>query len=168
MTAIEVGRWIAENHVLLAKRIVAEWREIGEAEVWLGLPPSMQFDHLPEVIAALADVALCRDFERGACERALRLSALHGEHRQTEGFPEHSVYAEYHLLRRSMWHFLYETVAPEAAAHGVSRIDVAITLATMAALRGFHRATFEQRGEWPAALWRVLDELPIPFVRDRS
>ena len=165
MTGEDVARWIAENHDILARRIVAEWRQIGEREVWFGLPPAMQFDHLPDVIAAIADTALAANFERSACERTLHLSALHGEHRQVEGFPEHFVYTEYHLLRRSMWHFLYETVEPDAAALAVSRIDVAITLATMAGLRGFHRATFEQRGDWPAALWRVLEELPIPFRR---
>jgi hypothetical protein len=31
----------------------------------------------------------------------------------------------------------------------------------MAALRGYHRTTFEARGDWPAALLRVLDEMPV-------
>ena len=157
----ELASWIRENKGPLAKRIIDEWREIGSRELWHGLPPTMHFDHLPDVIAGLADVALTRGFERSAVEESLRLSAVHGEHRQIEGFPEQFIYTEYHLLRRSMWHFLYETAAAGDAARSVSRIDVAITLATMAALRGFHRSTFEQRGDWPAALYRVLQEMPI-------
>jgi hypothetical protein len=159
----EVAQWIRANKDPLAKRLVDEWREIGANEVWHGLPPSMGFDHLPDVIAGLAETALAGDFERAAVEESLRLSAVHGEHRQIEGFPEQFIYTEYHLLRRSMWHFLGETVAPDDAARSVSRIDVAITLATMAALRGFHKSTFEERGDWPAALYRVLDEMPIPI-----
>lgn len=161
MSKEQVAQWIGENMDPLAKRIVDEWREIGANEVWHGLPPNMEFDHLPEVIAALANTALAGNFERTAVEQSLRLSAVHGEHRQTEGFPEQFVYTEYHLLRRSMWHFLGETVAPDDAARSVSRIDVGITLATMAALRGYHRSTFEKRGDWPAALYRVLEEMPI-------
>jgi hypothetical protein len=161
MSRAEVARWVRENKDLLAKHIVAEWREIGAQEVWHGLPPVMDFDHLPDVIAGLADTALASDFLRTHAQRSLELSALHGHHRQIEGFPEQFVYTEYHLLRRSMWHFLGETVAPDDAARSVSRLDVAITLATMAALRGYHRTTFEARGDWPAALLRVLDEMPV-------
>lgn len=165
MSRQQVGAWIRENKDLLARRIVAEWREMGTREVWFGLPPAMQFDHLPDVISAFSEAALIRDFERESTTSALETSAVHGHHRQIEGFPESFLYTEYHLLRRSMWHFLSETVAPDDAIRSVYRMDVGITLATMAALRGFHRATFEERGDWPAALFRVLDELPLRAER---
>jgi hypothetical protein len=161
MTEQELADLIDREAEAIAQDIVSEWRFIGQTEVWHSLPPEMTFDDLPNVLRAISRAALAPRFERDACRQILHYSSLHGDHRHTEGFQEGYIYAEYHLLRRSLWQFMRTRLDADAAISAISRIDAAISLATMAGLRGFHCQTFTARGDWPAALNRLLDEWPL-------
>jgi hypothetical protein len=161
MTQDDVRRLVDDNAEEITKDIVAEWRRIATTEVWLSLPPAMTFDDLPNVIRAVADAALRDRFLETECRRIVHFSALHGRHRQEEGFQEHFLHTEYHLTRRSLWDFLRDKLAESDAVRAIIRADAAITLATQAALRGFHYRTFQERGDWPAALERLLLDWPL-------
>jgi hypothetical protein len=152
---------ITEHSLEIAKEMVLSWRRIAETEVWHSLPPEMSFDDLPNVIKAVALAALCDRFERDDLHDILRYSSEHGFHRNGDGFQEGHLYTEYHLMRRSLWDFLRSHLEGSQAIAVVTRADAALSLATMAGLRGFHQATFIQRGDWPAALYRLLDEWPL-------
>lgn len=145
----------------LAADIVAEWREIGKDEVWLALPEAMDFDHLPDVLRALARATFSPRVDRDLARKLTEESAKHGSDRQEQGFQESYLYAEYTLLRRSTWE-LFQEHLPAAEAHAaIVRADALISLSTLACLRGFHRPTYVQRGDWPATLDRLVDEWPL-------
>ena len=145
----------------LAAGIVAEWRVIGRDEVWLALPENMDFDHLPDVLRALARATFVSELDRGLAREVTAASAKHGSDRQEQGFQESYLYTEYMLLRRSMWELFREHLAPPEAYDAIVRVDALISLSTLACLRGFHRSTYEERGDWPATLERLLDEWPL-------
>jgi hypothetical protein len=145
----------------IAKQMVLAWRRIAETEVWLSLPPEMSFDALPNVIKAIAVAALNDHFLEDALRDILRYSAEHGLHRSQDGFQEGYLYTEYHLMRRTLWDYMRAHLEGAQAIAVITRVDAAISLATMAGLRGFHQMTFVQRGDWPDALYRLLDEWPL-------
>jgi hypothetical protein len=161
MTKDDVRRLVDEDAEQIAKDIVAEWRRIATTEVWLSLPPVMTFDDLPNVLRAVAAAALSERFLEEQCRNILHYSALHGRHRQEEGFQEQFLHNEYYLTRRSLWDFLRSRLPEPDAVRAITRADAAITLATQAALRGFHYRTFQDRGDWPAALERLLLDWPL-------
>lgn len=145
----------------IAHSIVEQWRFVAENEVWLSLPPRMSFDDLPNVVRAIMAASLENKFDKDKLHDVLRYSSEHGLHRNQEGFQEGYIYTEYHLLRRSLWDLVRASLDPTDAVDVITRVDAAISLATMAGLRGFHQQTFIQRGEWPAALHRLLEEWPL-------
>src|SRR4051812_38677412 len=145
----------------IAHSMVEQWRFIAENEVWLSLPSAMSFDDLPNVVKAIANAALNEKFVEDDLHAILQYSSEHGLHRNQEGFQEGYLYTEYHLLRRSLWELIRSSLDQQDAVVVITRVDAAISLATMAGLRGFHQATFVQRGDWPAALHRLLQEWPL-------
>ena len=161
MTPDEVRQLINDRAEQITQDIVAAWRRAALDELWLSLPPAMTFDDLPNVLRAIGNAALTPRFLEQDCRDIIRFSAIHGDHRSQEGFQEHFLHTEYHLLRRSLWDFLRERLDPATAVSIITRADGAITLATQAGLRGFHCRTFEARGDWPAALDRLLVEWPL-------
>jgi hypothetical protein len=161
MTKNEMRTEIHNRADTIAHSMVEQWRFVAENEVWLSLPPAMSFDDLPNVVRAIAEAALHDRFTEDDLHDVLRYSALHGLHRSQEGFQEAFLYTEYHLMRRSLWDMIRSSLDPSDAVDCITRVDAVITLATMAGLRGFHQQTFIQRGEWPAALHRLLQEWPL-------
>ena len=145
----------------LAAEMVAEWREVGEDEVWLALPQNMDFDHLPDVLRALARATFVSRVDRDLARKVTDESAKHGSDRQEQGFQESYLYTEYTLLRRSTWELFQEHLAAGEAYEAIVRADALISLSTLACLRGFHRSTFVERGDWPATLDRLVDEWPL-------
>lgn len=161
MTRTELCTEIELHAQTISESVVENWRHIAETEVWHSLPREMSFDDLPNVLKSIACAALHDKFDNAWLHEILRYSAEHGLHRNQEGFQESYIYTEYHLLRRSLWDFVRASLGAADAIVVITRIDAAISLATMAGLRGFHQQTFVQRGDWPAALHRLLDEWPL-------
>lgn len=162
MTREQLRADIARHAHSISDTVVEGWRHVAETEVWHSLPPQMSHDDLPNVLKAIALAALDDRFEPDALHEILRYSSIHGLHRNQEGFQEGYLYTEYHLLRRSLWTFIRGSLdADQDPVQVITRVDAAITLATMAGLRGFHQQTFVDRGDWPAALHRLLTEWPL-------
>ena len=155
MTAL---REIGESIKLHLPEILEDWQTTTTEEPWLSLPSAYKVDHLAEVIRALVDAALGEGDRREARLNKIREAAKHGEDRMEMGFAEHVLFLEYYLLRQSLWRFIEQSQRdPSVAVQAITRRDAAITLATTASLRGYHKATFESRGEWPQAVEQLAD-----------
>lgn len=159
MTAL---REIGESIKLHLPEILEDWQTTTEREPWLSLPAEYRVDNLAEVIRALVDAALGEDNRREARLRQVREAAKHGEDRLEMGNAESVLFTEYYLLRQSLWRFIERHhKGNPAAMEAIARLDSAITLATTASLRGYHRITFEKRGEWPEAVEQLANKWPL-------
>lgn len=168
-TLPELCAAIRENRHAVAREVVDAWDRIGVEEPWLRLPDDLDHDHLPDLIDALAEVALCTFFHPGAFERKLGLAIRHGEDRRSDGFDEPLLFREYHLLRRGLWrHIRRNCDDASRGAEAILRIDAVITHATAASLRGFHRNELEAMGTWDDVIERLKGELPVNGLRPKT
>lgn len=137
--------------------IAAAMQAEAAGEPWLSLPQAYSLDSIPDLILTLADEALADDPE--AHVRKVWTAVHHGQERAETGFSETLLFNEYHLLRMAVWHFVSGRCPPRDAFEAIARIDAAITQATSASLLGYHRVALEKRGEWPAAVERLIERL---------
>jgi hypothetical protein len=163
MDLLAICETLKANANELAGSIVRRWRTIGSNEPWHALPDDLDFDHLPDLIRALAGAALCTDFDRGMCRKVVSVSADHGRHRGSEGLDEALLYREYHLLRRALWLQMKENHGETSTVYyATMRVDALISLANAASLHGLNQDSLEDQGRWPRALDHLLDEWPLP------
>lgn len=147
----------------IAAKVVGRWEQIAGAEPWLQLPPELDFDHIPDLIRALADAALCTEYDRTLCRKAMGIAAGHGHHRAGQGFGENLIHREYHLLRRALAFTLKEEHGDGADVfYATMRLDALMSLTGAAALHGLYRNTLHQEGRWPKILDELLDTWPLP------
>lgn len=146
----------------IAARVVRRWEEIAGAEPWLALPADLDFDHLPDLIRALAAAALCTEYDHTLCREAMEAAAGHGAHRAKQGFGENLIHREYHLLRRALAFSMKDEHGESAAVYyATMRLDALMSLMSAAALHGLHRQAFDDEGRWPAVLDELLDGWPL-------
>jgi hypothetical protein len=136
--------------------IVGAMQGAAASEPWLALPQGYSLDSVPELILTLVDEALANDPD--AHVRKVWTAVQHGGDRAATGFPDPLLFTEYHLLRMAVWSFVTTTFDPDDALQAISRIDAAITQATTASLLGYHRLALERRGDWPAAVHRLIEQ----------
>jgi hypothetical protein len=139
--------------------VIHEWGGIQKAETWLQLPEDLDQDHLPDLISAIADTALCTLFGETERNALVWVAVEHGRQRRSHGYQDDLLYREYSLLRRALWHVIRHRFARTGlASEAVIRVDAAITLATGGSLRGYYQQTLEATGDWPAAVERLSAE----------
>lgn len=86
-------------------------------------------------------------------------AARHGEERRTQGLDTEVIFREYHFLRVSLWQYLQNLVDDEGSRlKAISRVDMAISIASRASLYGHHRPELEEAGDWPERVIRLADE----------
>lgn len=142
--------------------VLEEWGAAKRVEPWVTIPEQPSLNNLPELVRYVAQVALVRPFNAEMRRNKVQAAASHGEHRRGEGWTEAQVFQEYTLLRRAIWQFIQRRHGPDDRSfQAIGQIDSALTLATVASLRGFHRDIFTQRGDWPGALERLVHEWPL-------
>jgi hypothetical protein len=90
--------------------------------------------------------------------REVREAARHGEQRRKLGLDERFILFEYYLLQQVLTRFVQIHAAPKAARHAIVHLEESLRFATYASIRGYHRGTFQKRGEWPATVERLADE----------
>lgn len=140
--------------------IVRRWSALTEELPWGDLMPEDRASHVPELILGLAVAALCAD-EASQGEQVWK-SATHGEHRRQQGFPETILLSEYSLLRQAMWSYIRELdTDSDQALDAVSRLDLAVTLATQAAMHGYHREEMERLELWPSKIEQLARASPL-------
>lgn len=162
MELLDLCETVKGNARAIAVQIVSRWREIADAEPWLALPPELDFDHLPELIRALAAAALCTEYERGLCRAAAGLAAEHGATRAEQGFGENLIHREYHLLRRALAERMKRDHGENATVYyATMRLDALVSVVAAAALYGFNRSAIDD-ARWPDILDDLLDDWPLP------
>jgi hypothetical protein len=146
--------------------IIAEWDRLSTEEPWHVHPSRHGADALHETIGAVLDVAAWSGSGAAAHERLVRAAAAHGDQRRTQSEGGEALLGEYHALRTAIWRFLQRSSlsGPDALAT-VLRVDVAIGVATIVALRAYHRSGAEPRAEaWEADLLRQVEAASRHFV----
>lgn len=142
-------------------QVLALWQEFARREPWLSLPEHHRIDHLPEVIVGLTEASLCDPADEAAHLQKVWAAAEHGQHRREQGFAMELIFHEYHLLRQALWRYIRDHAEMSKQAEAINRIDTAISLSTMASLRGYHRRELEEKGEWPQTIDRLAGESPL-------
>ncbi len=149
---------IAESIKANVPKILEEWRKLKQQEPWLSLPEEYHLDHLPEALVTLVDAALIRPEDKEAHREQVWAAATHGQHRLEQGFPEHLLFTEHHLLRRALRRYVEHHHGDSLQSfEAIARLDAAATVSTVASLRGYHRTALESRGEWPDAIERLVE-----------
>lgn len=143
-------------------------------EPWSGLASDDRANSLPEVAEHACALALRGGRGQRRCARLLESAAHHGLTRRQQGLPESIIFEEIALVREAIWADIQARFGRESrlAAEIILRIDMALTLASQASLRGYFRDEFESRGLWPevlaelAAAWHP-PRLPGEKARNR-
>ena len=137
--------------------IIAEWERLSREEPWHVEPHRYGVDTLHEAVGAVLDVATWSGADVSAHERLVRAASAHGDQRRAQGAGDDAVLREYHALRAAIWRFLQRSAIPAAETlAAVVRVDVAIGVATTAALRGYHRRDAPVGAGWEADLLRQI------------
>ena len=137
--------------------ILKEWERLSREEPWHIHPERYGLDSLHEAIRAVLDVALGDGGDKAATERLVRAAAAHGDQRRLQRVGDEALLREYHALRTTLWRYLLNVrMPPSEALTAISRVDVVITIATTAALRGFHRSDMAPTPDWAENLLRYI------------
>jgi hypothetical protein len=137
--------------------ILAEWEAISREEPWHVHPKRYGLDSLHETVRAVLDVALGDGRDNEASERLVRAAAAHGDQRRVQGTADDALLREYHALRAALWRYLRRVPMPASEAlTAIARVDMVITVATTAALRGYHRSDMQPSPEWATELLRSV------------
>lgn len=158
----ELGRYLSENCDPVAMEIMADLNSLGSREPWHRLPPSMDQDHLPDMIEKLAECGLITFFGEKERTSLAWVAVQHGEHRFELGIAEETLHREYELLRWALWRRLKEQAEASVASQAIIRLDSALSFSHGASLRGYHRRAIEASDDWPAALERYLADWAFP------
>jgi hypothetical protein len=87
----------------------------------------------------------------------VRAAVAHGDQRRSQGVGDDAMFREYHALRAALWRYLQKVSMPSSEAlTAITRVDVVITVATTAALRGYHRADMLASTDWDAEVLRYV------------
>ena len=133
-------------------------------------PERYGVDSVHEVLRGVLDVALGDGGDKDASERLVRAAAAHGDQRRVQGTGDEALLREYHALRVALWRYLERAAVPASEAlTAIRRVDVVITVATTAALRGYHRSGMNPNPDWATHLLRSVasgsDDIVAAFGR---
>jgi hypothetical protein len=137
--------------------VLAEWEAVSREEPWHIQPQRYGVDSLHETMRAVLDVALGDGGDKAASERLVRSAAAHGDQRRVQGVGDDALLREYHALRAALWRYLRRApMTSNEALTAILRVDVVITTATTAALRGYHRSDMPPSPDWAGELLRCI------------
>jgi hypothetical protein len=142
------------------------WEQALQHEPWILPRQHARPDFVPELIAVIADTILCAPPTRSSVLALANVAAAHASRRAMLGVDHSRVVLEYYILRNAVWTYFREG---EGGEHGelqaILFLDVAISMATRAALLGYYRRELEAEGRWEGALDRLVDETPLMWVK---
>jgi len=138
--------------------VLEAWSELTREAPWHVDPDRFGVDAVNEVMRAVLDVAVAGAGDYKAHERLVRAAITHGDQRRAQRTGDEAVLREYQALREALWRFLERAVRPNESLPAIMRIDVAISVATTAALRGYHRVDSEPASSWEPRLLRYIHD----------
>lgn len=137
--------------------VLEEWEGVSRDEPWHIHPQRYGLDALAETVRGVLDVSLGDGGDEAASERLVRAAAAHGDQRRVQAVGDDAVLREYHALRAALWRYLSRIQMPaNERLTAIWRVDVVITVATTAALRGYHRSDMPSTPEWADELLRYI------------
>jgi hypothetical protein len=140
-------------------RVLEAWVESCRHAPWHVEPVRFGVDALNEVTEAVLEVAMAAPGDYAGHERLVRAAAAHGSQRRSQETDDAALLREYHALREALWRFMERSGVPaEQALPVILRVDVAISVATTAALRGYHRTESEPASSWEPRLLRHIHD----------
>lgn len=135
--------------------IIAAFTAATDQEPWDRLPTHERINYLANLIIPFTNFALLPRSDRDSCRRTLHIAARHGERRSEQGFSDETLFQDLYHFRSAICSQLKNLDSSEVFTEAVLRIDKLVSLASLAALRGYYRSDYEARGEWPD----VIDEI---------
>ena len=150
--------------------ILAEWERLIDRPPWNTLSDAKRHGGLIDILRALIDEAACATASAAARRRVVFEAAAHADARRASGFDADTVLQEHAMLRDAIWTVVRVSALQSpamfaAATDMIVRLDAAITLSTIAALKGFHRREIEAQHGWDGALHDLVrrwDQLATP------
>ena len=143
-------------------RIAELWDAAIDREPWILTREHARSDFVPELVTLMAEATLCDPPSRASILGLAQAAARHAEGRAASGADHTRLVLEYYVLRNTLWAFFRELGDQDTRnAIAILHVDLAISVATRAALIGYYRVEFESQGEWPQALDRLVDEIPL-------
>jgi hypothetical protein len=149
--------------------VVALWDQAIEREPWILPREHARADFIPDLVTALADTVVCAPPTRDSVLALAATAARHAEARASAGADHNRVLLEYYHLRNALWTYFQERArSGTAELDAILYVDVALSMATRAALLGYYRPEFEARGRWEGALERLVDETPLLWTQPQA
>jgi hypothetical protein len=147
-------------------QLLTLWEEALEQEPWILPRQHARSDFVPELIGAIADTILCAPPSRPSVLALAEVAARHATSRAAVGADHSRVVLEYYILRNAVWSYFREGDTGEREElQAILFVDVAISMATRAALLGYYRRELEAEGRWEGALDRLVDESPLMWAK---
>lgn len=137
------------------------WAEVLR-EPPLRLPPEHGLGELAQIIYDLIEVSILLPHDRGAHEKKIAAAIAHGERRRASGGEERIIFEEFAALREAIRRYLATCQVPRwKHREALIRMDMAISVAELAAIRGFHREAFERAGLWESLTRHLARQSPL-------
>ncbi len=153
----QLGRDLKEH----APEILRLWSKV-IAEPPLRLPSDHDLGELPEIIYDLIEVSILHPHDLTIHEHKVRAAVRHGERRRAGGAEERIIYEEFTALREALRRYLESCRVPRwKFREALMRLDMAITITELAAVRGYHREAFEQVGLWEKLTSQLARQSPL-------
>ena len=152
------------------RAIALLWDVAVDLEPWILPRQHARSDFVPELVSLIADCILCSRPSRESVLALAQAAARHAGARASSGADATRVVFEYYLLRNAMWTYFRQRNSPPAGGtdgkevQAILFVDVAISMATRAALLGYHRPELEAQDRWSGALDRLVDETPLMWA----
>jgi hypothetical protein len=132
------------------------------AETALWRPANHSFEPLAEVVVDLIDASLLHPHDLTAHERKIAAAVSYGELRRREGLSEQFIFGEFAALREGIHRYLAHCTSPRHVIRDARiRLEMAVSVAELAAIRGFHREAFERVGLWPSLTENLARQSPL-------
>jgi len=160
---------IAEDILAHLPDVVRHFEAVTQQEPWIHLPREYRSNFLSDVIALASRLAILGPSDPKLLDGMLECASRHGEQRLEQGFSDAMLFQELYLAREAVWTFLKSRHANETVlvSEAIVRIDMALSLAAKASLRGYHRPAFASQGRWPAVIHELGAEWsPPPSLTD--
>lgn len=132
------------------------------SETGLWRPPNHSFTPLAEVVVDLIDASLLHPLDLAAHERKIAAAVAYGEQRRREGLTEQFIFGEFGAVREGIHRYLARCSSPRHIIRDARmRLEMAVSVAELAAIRGFHREAFERVGLWTSLTANLARESPL-------
>jgi hypothetical protein len=126
------------------------------------LPADHDLGRVPEIIHDLIQVSLIHPSDLQAHEAKVADAIAHGETRRKLGMEEQVIFEEFAAVREALRRYLERSAVDRwKRREAMMRLDMAISVAELAAVRGFHREAFEQAGLWESLVGELAKHSPL-------